>query len=604
MARSSCRLPRASALSAAALLWTVVAYAAPHDLDPTFGEGGVASVPVPPTTHPRGLTGTGVARQPDGRIVVVAESAGHDFLVQRFGANGAPDPTFGGDGAVSIDLGADDEPFAVAVQGDGRIVVAGTSRDATTLEPRAALVRLTSAGEPDASFGTAGKLVTSLGPGATAHALVLQPDGRILIAGGVGPRLFPAAYVARLTTSGALDPTFGVGGVATKAVSIFGDTAFALALQPDGAILAGGKTLAGGDFGGWFVLRFLSDGTLDASFGADGVVRTDVNGRGVVAEALDLVVQPDGRILAGGSTESVQIGLPSDFAIARYLADGTPDTTWGEDGLVVTTVLDESESGTTPATPVRALALQPDGRVLAIGGGALPTRSAMHLFVARYLDDGTLDPSWGEAGVARPDVALVDTLGLDAVLQPDGRLVIGARDGARIAALRLGGSRCAPTPATGCRSAERARLRIRNLGVATSLEWQWLRGAATSVSEIPAQSYTLCLYDASDAVQPRAGFATGDHVCGGGPCFNATPRLTRYSDVHGRGGPVRKLVLRPGVDLRSALRLAARGDSASLSILPLDGPVTVQLHAENGVCWGSTFDAPRRSDARFFIATE
>lgn len=648
---------RASAVSAVVLLWSVVADAAPGDLDASFGEGGVASIAAPPTTHPRGHVGVGVALQPDGKIVVVAESAAHDVLVQRFDAAGTPDPDFGGDGSVTVDFGADDEPFGVAVQPDGRIVVAATSRLTGTSVPRVALARLTTAGDPDASFGTGGTVVTQLGPGATAYALALQPDGRIVVAGGAGAGFFPAAYVARFTPSGALDATFGTGGVFTKTIGIFGDTVYALALQPDGAILAGGITTFGGDYGGWFVLRVLPGGTADASFGTDGVVKTDVNGRNVVSEVLDLVVQPDGRILAGGSTESS--GLPSDFAVVRYLADGTPDETWGDDGIVVTPVLDDGPNGWKPTTPVRALALQPDGKVLAIGGGALPIESTMHLIVARYLDDGSLDPSWGDAGLATPDVALADTLGLDAALQPDGRLVVGARDGAQLAAIRFvdaaacgdgfvdegegcddgnvadgdccsasctlaaDGASCADgnvctradvcasgacvgdaTPATGCRAAARARLNIRNLASGeTSFTWQWLRGDATAASEITSQQYTLCIYDGSGATQPRASLATADSACGSGPCFTATPRQARYADPRGVGGPVRNLLLRAGADGRAAVRLLARGGPLSLPILPLGSPVTAQLHAESGVCWSSTFMTPRRSDASAFDAT-
>jgi len=161
----------------------------------------------------------------------------------------------------------------------------------------------------------------------------------------------------------------------------------------------------------------------------------------------------------------------------------------------------------------------------------------------------------------------------------------------------------AAAPASGCRDAERGRLVIRS-GVLdrNRLTWQWLRGDATTPDEIPAQRYTLCVYDGSSAPQPIARLETAEPDCDAGPCFTTSLRRTLYADPRGIGGAVRRLLLRSGWILRSSAQLVARGDASAIPSLPLTGAVTAQLHGENGVCLGSTYGVTRRNDPRTFDA--
>lgn len=214
------------------------------------------------------------ARQPDGRIVVLAESSGVIGLL-RYTTDGGLDPSFGVGGKVLSDRAWN--PVALVVQAGGRIVVAGTHRDSV------ALVGFRPDGSLDPTFGTAGRVLTDAGAEAPADLSVL-PDGKLLVSGSEGE----GAFLARYSASGVPDPTFGDGGLVRGIFT--GQHGWRTTLrQPDG------KTLAAG----WESMkRFNADGTPDPTFGDGGTRKPGPYEFAVEALAL----QPDGRILIGGST--------------------------------------------------------------------------------------------------------------------------------------------------------------------------------------------------------------------------------------------------------------------------------------------------------------
>jgi uncharacterized delta-60 repeat protein len=208
---------------------------------------------------------------------------------------------------------------------DGRIVVVGTAGHRATTT-RFVVARFRPNGKKNPAFGDRGIVVTPFASG-QAHAVALQPDGRIVVAGSHAFGLALARYLPNCS----LDRTFGGDGnvgywdpsSAPSAID-----ARAVAIQPDGRILA-----AGG-YDAWFmgIARFLPHGRLDPSFGGDGVVRTKV--KGSEQELSALALQPDGRILAAGSSwphESITEGVPR-FIVIRYRRDGSLDPNWGGDG--------------------------------------------------------------------------------------------------------------------------------------------------------------------------------------------------------------------------------------------------------------------------------
>ncbi len=252
-------------------------------------------------------------------------------------------------------------------------------------------------GDLDPTFGVGGKVITSFQDGDFASDLVLQPDGKLVAAGrsgnpfsGEGAEDFARA---RYLPDGSLDPTFGTGGKVTTDFAAR-DGARALVLQPDGKLVAAGFSEDINDNIDFALARYLTDGRLDASFGTGGTVTTDVGG---VDGARALVLQPDGKLGAAGVSGG-------DFALVRYLPDGRLDPTFGMEGKVTT------DFGAS------ALVLQPDGKLVAAGG------SGGDFALARYLPDGRLDVSFGTGGKVTTDFGSSE--GASAlVLQLDGKLV-------------------------------------------------------------------------------------------------------------------------------------------------------------------------------------
>ena len=216
--------------------------------------------------------------------------------------------------------------------------------------------------------------------------------------------------LARYDPDGSLDPSFGTGGMVASEVGGTISRGRALALQPDGKIVVVGYTWIGlglnyWDFG---LARYNPDGSLDVTFGTDGVVTTDFVGGFDAAE--EVVLQPDGRIVVVGSAELIPGNFVSrDFAVARYNTNGSLDTTFGNGGKV-TSPLGEIDSAS-------SVVVQPDGKIVAGGGGALTIDFAL----VRYNTDGTLDPTFGSGGMVTTDLGGSDYAAL--ALQPDGRIV-------------------------------------------------------------------------------------------------------------------------------------------------------------------------------------
>ena len=178
----------------------------------------------------------------------------------------------------------------------------------------------------DPSFGTgSGEVTTPIGTSAGADAIVVQPDGKIVAAGGVVQSDSSQDFaLARYEPDGTLDPTFGSAGIVQSPAG----TASAVALQPDGKIVAAGT--ASNQIR---VARYNPDGSLDQSFGSGGVVTTAAGAFGSDAKAL--VLQPDGKIVVGGDSSD---GSATQFALIRYDANGSLDATFGSGGVIATQV--------------------------------------------------------------------------------------------------------------------------------------------------------------------------------------------------------------------------------------------------------------------------
>ncbi|MGW9069779.1 calcium-binding protein [Streptomyces yangpuensis] len=407
------------------------ALAAPGDLDPSFGGGdGVVT-----TDLGAAEAAADTVVQPDGKVVAVGSDATDffgNFAAVRYNPDGSLDTTFGDGGTVSTDIaGGSDSAEGVALQADGKIVVVGVSENLEGGVAWFTVVRYNPDGSLDTTFDGDGKAVTDLGGGGADRGsdVAVQADGKIVAAGGVGGVFALARYNA---ADGSLDTTFdGDGKVFTEFGGLQeGSTAYALALQPDGRIVAAGDTTEGlvRDFA---LARYNADGSPDTTFSGDGRTTTDF---GSMDTAQDVVVQSDGRIVAAGGSS------PGRFALARYHADGTPDTSFSGDGRV-TTDLGGPQGGGSAHDVVQ----QSDGRLVAAGGGN------GDFALARYHTDGSPDTGFGGGdGAVSTNFGGAD-LARSVALLTDGRIVAvgGGGAGEDFALARYEGGGTTPPPPAG-----------------------------------------------------------------------------------------------------------------------------------------------------------
>jgi uncharacterized delta-60 repeat protein len=318
----------------------VVRYVPDGTLDPTFGSGGITSTDL---TDGGADIANAVALQSDGRIVVsgLAISFGRRSSslaagVARYLPDGSLDSSFGRGGIVTVSLkGASLFANDVAIQPDGKIVVLGTRSvcdEDFNCTDAFAFLRFTSSGALDRSFGQRGIVITDVGSSSFATELALQSDGKLVAVGGSDGGF----VLTRHNTNGSLDLTFGQGGIVTTQFPDGESFAGGVVIQPDGRIIAAGS--AGGFAGVMALARYSSDGSLDSGFGSGGLVTTTI---GSGAHAADVALQSDGRIVAGGTAIPPRT-FPT-FALARYTSAGSPDRRFGRAGIVTTDFGNDSE---------------------------------------------------------------------------------------------------------------------------------------------------------------------------------------------------------------------------------------------------------------------
>lgn len=393
---------------------------APGDLDPSFSGDGKQTTSIRDADVLNAL-----ALQQDGKIIAAGSTTdfatGLDIALVRYKTDGSPDPTFDGDGIVTTNFASLGESATdVAVQPDGKIVV-----PVDTQGTFFALARYTSTGSLDGAFDGDGKVTTTINGGNDyASAIALQPDGKIVVAGRTIGGGDADIAVLRYNANGTPDSTFSGDGQLTTNLGSTSDSATAVAIQPDGKIVVGGVTNNGSNFD-FAVARYLSDGTPDSTFDGDGKTSTPVvSGDDLL---LDLAIQRDGKVVAGGFARPT--GGFADFAIVRYLSNGALDPTFDGDGKLKTDIGGQDDEA-------HGLALQRDGRIVLSGLASNPGPTGDDFAVARYRSDGSLDPTFSGDGRTTTDFAS-DESASDVVVQTDGKIVAGGR---RFSGFSPGGS--------------------------------------------------------------------------------------------------------------------------------------------------------------------
>ncbi len=349
-----------------------------------------------------------IALQPDGKIILAGYSSlpmnpGHNYLfaLSRYNTNGTLDNTFGIGGLDTFDFGFstsyDETGWTMVLQADGKIIVAGNHFNSNN---DFAVVRFNTDGSPDNTFGTGGKVMTDLGKQDGIFGVALQNDGKIVVCGFSG--LVPLQNdfaLARYNSDGTLDNTFGTNG---KLTTDFGDReeAWSVKVLSDGKILVGGFT--GSDFA---LARYNADGTLDNTFNGSGKVTTDFVGSDC---GRALIVQDDGKYLLWGFNDSDYV---YHIIGARYNTDGSLDNSFGSNGKV--------KSVCPGQLMLYTAATQADGKFV-VGGEMLDD-----FFVARFLANGSIDNSFDTNGIATVDFLGWGDQGYALAIQSDNKILLG-----------------------------------------------------------------------------------------------------------------------------------------------------------------------------------
>jgi uncharacterized delta-60 repeat protein len=448
--------------------FAVTRYNSDGSLDTSFNGSGKLTMVIGPAND----EANSVIQQTDGKLVVVG-SSGNDFAVVRYNPDGSLDTDFKGGGMLTTDIGADsiDKAASVVQQLDGKLVVAGTSNDdfalvryetdgsldtdfngsgklttaigpsfdtATSVIQQAdrklvvagysfngsnydfALVRYEKDGSLDTTFNGTGKLTTAIGTSTDmAYSLIQQADGKLVVSGFSDNGSNNDFALVRYNTDGTLDTTFNGSGKLTVAFGSSSDIASSVIQQADGTLVAAGYSTIGSntDFS---VARFNNNGSLDATFNGTGKLTTNVGGSDI---ASSLIQQADGKLVVAGRSLS---GSNFDFAIVRYLSNGTLDAAFDSDGILRVNIMQTSESESL------SLAQQSDGKLVAAGYAS--NNGDDDFALVRYNPDGTLDTTFNGSGQLTTAIGIISTDRANAVIQQaDGKLVAagfssGSRD--------------------------------------------------------------------------------------------------------------------------------------------------------------------------------
>ncbi|MBC7774840.1 MAG: T9SS type A sorting domain-containing protein [Phycisphaerae bacterium] len=388
-------------------------FAQSNFLDPAFGSNGIVIY--------EGMEGNDlcneIALDSMGRILVVGESfsgAPKDFaLLLRLLPSGLLDSTFGDNGVSKMDFGQPENNIqSVAVQKDQKIVVVGNAGFSQTKS--VSMARLWPDGAPDSTFGFNGQVVMPIGSYYNvASDVKIQDDGKIIVCGSASDVSSDADFfLIRLLPDGSLDPTFGQNGVVRTGKSGVHENAIELALQADGKIVVAGQATGPG-LAPYRValLRYLPNGQLDNTFSPPG--QYTLNNWQGENRAYAVLIQADGKILIAGES---YIDGEESVLLARLNSNRTLDNTFGENGIIRT----QFQYG--EGASDNCIGLQPDGKVLLTGFQFIPP--SLDIFLLRFNDKGERDSTFGINGLINTDIYQNDDSPRALIMQPDEKILI------------------------------------------------------------------------------------------------------------------------------------------------------------------------------------
>jgi len=383
------------------LLVPIILHAQSGSLDSDFSADGLVTL-----DYSSSDVGYDLAIQPDGNILVCGSSTanGMDMVVTRLLPDGSSDNSFGTGGTVFVDMGSTSVASAVIVQEDGKIILAGSSGSDF------AVVRLSSDGSLDNSFSFDGKLVIPIGVSTdNASDVAITTGQKIIICGTDWEPGSSDVAVVRLNPDGSMDNTFSFDGIATTNID-GNDNGVSIFANPDGKVTVGGYS-SGNSGIHPILIRYNEDGSLDNTFSTAGELLVDLGGE--EGTFRDITLTGSGKIIATGS---IGLGTAAEMLVARFQTNGDPDLSFSFDGLAGTDFFGEEDLGF-------AIVLQPDGKILA-GGYAKDGNKMMAML--RFDNDGNLDNTFGTNGLVTTQASTVDEIQALA-LQADGKIVAFGR---------------------------------------------------------------------------------------------------------------------------------------------------------------------------------
>jgi uncharacterized delta-60 repeat protein len=391
---------------------TTNCFAQAGTLDLFFAAGGVAVTNINISGY-YDDGGRSLALFPDGKFVLGGWSknaSDWDFGFAAYNSDGSLNLNFSLDGKHTIDFGnGNDFCQSVNVLPDGSVLAAGTM-DAGAND-QFALVKLTPLGDLDLTFGTSGIFAASFGTSNSyCYGSALQSDGKILT---VGSSNFMGSFdfaMIRVNADGTIDTTFGVQGKVTTDIDFLDDWSFSVRVLPNGSILVAGYAYNGSNYD-YCIVKYNSDGSLDTSFGVNGIKVIDYNTSYDIGFTMD--VMPDGRFMVGGYTWTTG---DKDWLVARYNADGSLDNTFDNDGWAITAVSAFDDN-------LYSIKIQPDGKAVAAGSSS--NGSNFDIAVVRYNYDGSLDNTFGVNGKFIHDVDGGDDIAWSVKLTATNKILVG-----------------------------------------------------------------------------------------------------------------------------------------------------------------------------------
>ena len=348
--------------------------------------------------------------QPDGKIIGTGRNDNQQTVTIRNNSNGSLDYTFGVNGIVSMNFGGVWPRFN-ELQLDGKILVAGLYFDGAN--GYSSVLRFNQNGTIDSSFDFDGQTTILLNSTENIPGdLKVQNDGKILIAGTAknGTSSWNM-IVIRLNTDGSIDSSFSFDGVAKINAPGYNPTIYTMAIQADGKIVIGG-TLEAGTLHKYVLIRFDSNGNIDNTFDADGIVNSNLLNDNIFKS---IAIQSDGKIVAAGT---IQMSGSKDFLTVRFNTDGSLDNNFGNNGISITDFNLTDDSG-------NALSIQSDNKIIVVGAMYSPLLPlSYNTIIARYNSNGVLDINFGSSGKVISTTFESTTFANSCALQADGRIVV------------------------------------------------------------------------------------------------------------------------------------------------------------------------------------